>query len=139
MAGFRSANPNAQPAYATGFRRMPTALAPLASGRQQTKNFAIAIPTYNPYVAPSAAAPAATTSNGGRDGDDFSGRGTIISDTTRVPGTTNTWSNDSPGGYALDNRDSSGNTALSGTTGEVDEGDFEINSTNDAGDDSGGK
>ena len=69
MAGFRSANPNAQPAYATGFRRMPTALAPIAPGRQQTKNFAIAIPTYNPYVAPSAAAPAETINDGGRDND----------------------------------------------------------------------
>jgi len=138
MTGFRSANPNAQPAYSTGFRRMPTTLAPLASGRQQTKNFVIAIPTYNPYVAPVEEAPV-NNDDGGRDGDDFSGRGTIISDTTRVPGTTNTWSNDSPGGRALDNKTSSGATALSGTTGEVDEGDFEIHSTNDAGDDSGGK
>jgi len=72
MTGFRSANPNAQPAYATGFRRMPTALAPIAPGRQQTKNFAIAIPTYNPYVAPSAA-PLVSSSNDDNGGDTVEG------------------------------------------------------------------
>ena len=70
MTGLRSANPNAQQlAYSPGFRAMPTALAPIGPGRLQTKNYNIAIPTYNPYVAPSAAAPGATASGDGRDND----------------------------------------------------------------------
>lgn len=137
ITGFRSANPNAQPMqYATGFRKMPAPLSTITPGRQQTKNFAIAIPAYTPYSAPVASS---GNTGGGDGGDSISGPGTVISDITRVPGKTNTWSNDSPGGYASDNKTSSGATALSGTTGEVDEGDFEINSTNDAGDDNGGK
>ena len=94
ITGFRSANPNAQPMpYATGFRATPATLAPIGPGRLQTKNYNIAIPTYNPYVAPSAA-PLASSSNNGGGRDDYD------SPNHDGEGSSGNWNgNDGTGGY----------------------------------------